>query len=117
MKLLTMLVASAAIMCSLQVYSAAALPTIPSNLGESLREYEAIIKSPKLTKVIPQAEFIIKIDRITKCFDAEIVHYKVVTTIPDEEGSQHAYNVTLELVPNPKLGPPIAKVLSVKKIN
>lgn len=116
MKLLTIIATSAALMCSLPVFSAAA-PTIPSNFGESLREYEAIITAQDILKTaISEAEAIVEIDRITKSFKKEFIKYRIGTVVPGVKNSQNNYEVTLKLVQNPKLGPPLIQVIAIRKL-
>ncbi len=114
------------------IQGAQALVGIPSNLGESLLEYNAIISSPLLQATIPQDEFIIDIKRKTRNLTASTSFYEVVTRV--QRGFQEAvetgcgwhhnrrgnrnqtntYRVQLVLTSNPQIGPPIITVVSVE---
>ncbi len=87
---------------------------IPSNLGESILEYQAILNSDLLQTTVPQAEFIFEIERKTKSIDATLVHYEIKTRIfYKEHHKTHEYIATLSLTPNPQIGPPIITVVSI----
>lgn len=60
------------------------LQAIPSNLGESLLEYEAILNSPLLQTTLSQSEFITDIERKTKkiIFTTGTVIYVIRTMQP-----------------------------------
>lgn len=116
---------------------------IPSNLGQSLIEYEAIVSSPLVTEVIPQSEFIIDIERITKSLTATTLIYQITTLVQkpahaeshsgveveleDEadydssrshrRNSHNKYKVKIKVTPNPQIGPPILTVVSVTPIS
>lgn len=128
-KIMLSLVTSFALMQSVQA--------IPSNLGESLIEYSAIIDSSLLQSTIPQSEFIIDIKRKTKSLTATTVIYEVVTRVSGNseiealmthcshsshhDGGQRSqinkYSVQLVFTPNPQVGPPIITVVSVEPIS
>lgn len=105
-----------------------------SALNESLLEYEAITSTigtnPDFQDIIGQNEFIIDIKRITRRVDVTgIVKYAIVTrvitgnTLEEHESSSerhkhrhhhdNTYIATLEVLPNPGIGPNIVTVLSI----
>ncbi len=109
---------------------------IPSNLGESLIEYDAILNSPLIQTSISQAEFIIDIKRVTKSITATTVFYEIKTLLFETEGTNanvinsdiiemghHShtkelkYKVKLLLTPNPQIGPPLVDVVSITPIS
>lgn len=110
-----------------------AAQAVPSNLGESLLEYNAIISSSLLQSTIPQDEFIIDIKRKTKNLTATTAIYEVVTFVQtglqtgmlathhgchdSHSGGQsqtNTYRVQLVFSQNPQIGPPIITVVSVE---
>lgn len=114
------------------IQAAQALVGIPSNLGESLLEYNAIISSSLLQATIPQDEFIIDIKR-KKSLTATTSIYEVVTRVQRgfqsealetrcghrdrhrrNQSQTNTYRVQLALTPNPQIGPPIITVISVE---
>ncbi len=107
-----------------------------SPLTESLLEYEAITNAiggdPSFQDIIPVTEFIVDIRRITRQINTlGEVRYEILTrTINDESGShchdsieshamksKHArsikYIATLNIAPNPGIGPNIVTVESI----
>ena len=128
---LSTLLASFAVTLSLQA--------IPSNLGESLREFEAIIDSPLIQSVIGPEEFIFEIERRTHNLTDTTVYYEIKTDIPGSSSSadigvqvagidgdsavmkssnhNRHYKVRLRLTPNPMIGPVIIEVVSIKRIS
>ncbi len=124
--------------------SAHALPAAPSNLNESIREYQAILNADMLIdEVIPQSEFIFDIRRITRNIEASVVFYIIKTRVfPGIEDIEntielqkcavsqecngrkshshhhrvHRYSVKLLITPNPEIGPPIITVERIRPI-
>lgn len=95
------------------------LQAIPSNLGESLREYQTILdNSAALAQVIPENEFIFEIQRKTKNIDATIIKYEVETHSFSKHNhfKAHEYLVILQQSPNPQVGPPILTFVSITPI-
>lgn len=113
---------------------------IPSALNQSIREYKAILDSPKLPAAVSEPESIFDFDRKTKSLDAETVFYVIQTRSPRTEvvelsselsdgendtfcgrsGSKDRikkYRVKLLITPNPEIGPKIIKVVSIKPIS
>lgn len=91
---------------------------VESNLGESLREYQAILDaSSLLATVIPESEFIVEIERKTRDLDATTVFYEIKTasfsTQHPNHFRTHEYRVKLLITPNPLIGPPVITVVSV----
>jgi hypothetical protein len=106
-----------------------------SALVESLLEYEAITSAigsnPCFQNVIPQIQFIVDIQRITKQVNVlGEVKYKILTRVPNIEPVEAAhkkshckkdkknprlitYIATLNVAPNPGIGPNIVTVESI----
>lgn len=96
-----------------------------SGLTESLLEYEAITSAigtdPTFQSVIPPTEFIVDIKRITKQLDTiGTVKYKILTrSLSASRGSKShesnpiKYIATLNVAPNPGIGPNIITVVSI----
>jgi hypothetical protein len=101
-----------------------------SALTESLLEYEAITSAigtdPSFENIIPQTEFIIEIKRITKQIDVlGEVRYEILTRALSNEpnwdwhesNKKHhrpiKYIATLNVAPNPGIGPNIVTVESI----
>ncbi len=102
-----------------------------SALTESLLEYEAITSTigtnPNFQDIISPNEFIIDIKRITRRIDITgLVKYAIVTRVIDGAGDQssserrkhrhhhnNTYVATLDVSPNPGIGPNIVTVLSI----
>lgn len=114
------------------------IEAIPSDLNQSIREYKAILDSPKLPAAVSQSESIFDFDRKTRSRDAETVYYVIQTRSPRTEivessselaendtfcgrsGSKERikkYRVKLLITPNPEIGPKIIKVVSIKPIS
>lgn len=93
------------------------LPAITSDLGLSLLEYQAIIDSPLIQTEISQSEFIVEIERKTSSLDATVVKYEIETLTPSSHHHDHhkkrEYIATLNLSPNPLIGPPVITVVSI----
>ena len=116
-----------------------------SALTESLLEYEAITNAlgtnPSFADVIPPTEFIIDIQRITRKVNiVGTVKYKILTRVLGENevanGDQdlfdsssdqhhrkhhrhnrtHTYIATLDVEPNPGIGPNIVTVISITQV-
>jgi hypothetical protein len=121
----------AAIITSFALVSS--LQAIPSNLGESINEYEAILNSSLLQTSLEQSEFIIDLKRLTKALTATTVYYEIRTYSPTapvtageteshEKSQKHPrkhhhnekrYSVEITLSENPQIGPPIIDVVSI----
>lgn len=75
------------ITCFSVFQSIPAFALVPTNLDESLAEYDAIISSSLVSggTVIPSTEFIVDIKRLTRSIDlvAGNVYYKIVTRLPE----------------------------------
>lgn len=97
-----------------------------SALTDSLLEYDAITSAlgtnPKFENVIPAGEFIVDIKRITKQIDSfGKVQYRITTLFPTQKHSHsHShefktakYIATLNVSPNPAIGPHIITVKSI----
>lgn len=109
-------------------FIAADVSAIPSFLGQSLREYQAILDSSELLhNVIPSSEFVFDIKRKTRDPEADTVYYVVKTASSHEyevgEGVNavkrpgfaiHFYVVELKLTPNPHMGPSLIEVSGIK---
>ncbi len=97
-----------------------------SPLVESLLEYNAIINAignPNQT-FMPQTEFIIKIDRLTKDVDVlGKVKYKIITQATFEDECSHihhkknTYVAELLVENNPGIGPNIITVIKIKQLH
>lgn len=92
-----------------------------SALTQSLREYDAIIdalgSNPKFEDVIPAAQFIVDIKRITPELDITgTVLYQIKAQVPDECGC-FTYIAKLHVKPNKGIGPFITKVVSITEVN
>jgi hypothetical protein len=128
---------------SLVQFAYTVVPAATSALTQSLLEYEAITDTlgtdPSFKEAIPATEFIIDIQRMTR--DVDIlgkVDYRIFTYVPnmntESNGNQkmpksgsdevekskhalqmHVYVATIEVSPNPGIGPNIVKVLSIKR--
>lgn len=117
------------------------MEAIPSSLGQSIREFEAILDSPLLPGAIAESEFIFEIERKTNNLEATTVHYIITTHVPTNNNgftaeldafpemkkhhsSSHEcctrtnrYRARLELTPNPAIGPVIINVVSIEQIS
>lgn len=111
-----------------------------SALTESLLEYEAITSAlgtnPNFQDIIGADEFIIDIKRITRKIDVTgKVKYAIVTRVINDNFVEepvsssdrhkhhhhhhhhhtHTYIATLDVAPNPEIGPNIVTVVSIKQ--
>lgn len=104
------------------------LQAIPSNLGESMREYQTILDSALIQETIPPSEFIFDIKRKTKHINASIIRYIVKThlfgtprgvqgLIARSSSEENEYKVKMTASPNPEIGPPILEVVKVVKVH
>jgi hypothetical protein len=90
-----------------------------SALTESLLEYEAITSAigtdPNFQNIIPPNEFIIDIKRLTKHLDVlGDVEYKILTrSLSEHHHHSIKYIATLNVSPNPGIGPNIITVVSI----
>jgi hypothetical protein len=126
-------------------YAFVELPTITSNLGSSLRIYEAIIEAIETTfaGVIPQNEFVVEIEKRKKqAINLNVAHDEIwiIKTVfraqrnfledvnPELSfdnvesnifGSRHPkthkYEAVVRITPNPSIGPPLIQVLSITR--
>jgi hypothetical protein len=99
-----------------------------SGLSESILEFEAITSAlgtnPAFQGVIPQNEFITKIKRLTKKVDTlGTVKYGIVTKVISNGMGGHShekhhgvYLATLNIAPNPAIGPDVITVVSIVPI-
>lgn len=100
-----------------------------SALTESLLEYEAITfgigTDPAFQNIIPPSEFIVDIKRLTRQIDSlGEVRYGIITrtvgTGTQCECHRHPlvkYIATLNVAPNPGIGPNIITLVSIVRLN